>query len=234
MIISTDISQKTLGFIYGRTVEAEFSIVNDNGGTGFEIFKRAELWINDVSEDIEISQWHLSSSDDNGFYYSEMQPIYGVHESVEAYFDKDFSKPYITEYLPSVIGKESEENGFEPIYTCVANEIFENISISKTSGMSSSSKLWRSGSSSDDTLYDMGFSVWYGDYQETAYDDEEPEIELGTMVYFTRTMPLQFKGNGDIRTLFLPLNSEYAVNENGDVVPQLASAFEFNLDECRQ
>lgn len=234
MIISTDISQKNLGFVYGSIIEADFSIINDNGGVGFEIFKRAELWINDVSEDIEISQWHLSSSDDNGFYYSEMQPIYGVHESVEAYFDKNFSEPYVTDYSSSVIGKESEENGFEPIYTCVANQIFENINLSKTSGMSSSSKLWRSGISSDDTTYDMGLSVWYGDYQEIAYDDEDPEIELGTMVYFTRTMPLQFKGNADITTIFLPLNSEYGQNENGDVAPQLGSAFEFNLDDCRQ
>ncbi len=80
----------------------------------------------------------------------------------------------------------------------------------------------------------MRLSVWYGDFQKIVNDDEDPKIELGTMVYFTRTMPLHFETNGEIKTLFLPLNSEYALNENGDVSPQLGSAFEFNLDDYEQ
>lgn len=237
LAIRTSLIHKELGlYTIGHSAEYEWAS-EDGEFPNSNIFKASEIWINDISDDIALTQFQIASTDNNGFYYTEMTPLWGITESVEGKYSKEYLKPYTLHSTLSIAGEKSVKKGLERSYTCMAyilqpqvrhlNCSFEVTAYSKTP------TLWVAGINQLEKPYETLLSIQFSDYQEILSSTSEPgELMLS---YYTRTMPLRFNSDKSVETIYTPQTGDYQREfgkENWRFIESPALSYDNN--QCHQ
>lgn len=232
MVLYSNIMSVKHGWIYGRESMGNFGYINENTGQSFNLLDVAEIRINDVSDDICISQYMLCGADD-GFYASVMTPIRGISESTTGNYSPDYDKTYTPAITQSILSASSDPELFTPLYSCYVDfitpvskpRIFSGTSLESPSG-----ELQVAGKTSDASIYKLLFSLSYSDFGLPQYDENGEYI--GTMMYMTQLQPLFFGENGTIRCEIRQLIEDYTKqSDESDYLPAGHSGFSFNLED---
>lgn len=234
--INSTLSNIDFGFLYGIVLESDFEALGEDPEyKAFDMTKRSVIKINSLGDDFCFSQFRLASTDADGFYYSDMKPLWGISSESDLHYSKDYDLSYVVDGVRSISGEESFKAGYTPTYDCKVSSIQPNHFITRGVRLSTSPKLWLAGACQNTEPVEHLFSVSYSDFQTTVYDDEEPEIELGTMVYFTSTMPVRFNTDGMTETVFTPIIGNYSqIADKNEHCFITSRALSFADADCRQ
>lgn len=231
------LSSRRHGWLYGRGSKGNFGVINDNGGSGFNIFEVSDVHINDVSDDIYVSSTILMGAAD-GFYSSTMKTVAGIEDNVEGEFDAEYPTVYEEKYVPSLLASSVEDDKYEHGYTCSFARVFPSGKVSKNDYISVPSPegiLYCAGINNASDFEDNFFNITYADYVEPWIDEETGE-EMGYASYFSQSQGLSFDRDGNPIRNFSQLLSEFNTYEYGATGPNTAfhPAFDFAITENGQ
>jgi hypothetical protein len=231
LVIGNSISSKRFGPIYGRDGKCNYVLINENAGTSFNISRIMDIMINDVSDDICITQSRLASADD-GFYFSFMKPINGVTESCEGAYSDNYSVKHTEKYIPSILNENSEENFSSP-FSISYKFNYGWISNSSYSVESNCGLLQISGAEYLPDSYELGFLHSYVDFATPAFDEETGE-EIGLMTYSFQSMPMYLSSDGSLcRTYEQHINGfKNTMNPNSTLPAMQHPAFSYDESQA--
>lgn len=239
LTIRTSLFHKENGGLYTISTSAEYERSSEEGlFPDSNIFKCSEIWINDVSDDIAITQCQFASTDENGFYYTEMTPIFGISDSMEGVYSREYEKPYVMESQLSIAGEESVKNGYERVYTCLAYILQPNlkelICFNEGTGYSHAPILWVAGINQLQGTSETLLSIQYSDVMQQSMDNQT-ENSGEFLIYFTRTMPLRFNPDHSIETVYTPQTGQYQRSQGKELIRFVSCpALSFYNSQCEQ
>ena len=189
LTIANHFSSKKYGWIYGRNITGNFCQINENNGSSFNVSRQSDILINNVSDDIRITQSRLASAQD-GFYFSFMKPIEGVSESCEGEYSDEYSVTHQEHCQPSILSENSQEKYPTPYFISFASNFGWIMSSSYT--MESESGL----------LQIAGAHYLPGDFQlffRPAYADL---FTSDGLIYMIKSMPLCLSSDGSFTRIY--------------------------------
>lgn len=197
-IISTIVHSK-FGEIYGRESKGNFGVIDETGGTSFDIQRITDIHINPLSDNYTIYQKRMMSTASDGFYFTAMRPITGATQSVEGKFETEYPISHTITY-------QSNSQTLSP------DEVTKPymVNSSRYSLISAGNRIQIAGL--DNAFDNRRFMTCVADYAVKQYDDEG-EL-MGTMAYYSPLQAVTFDSEGKPTIEVIQLNSEYTTTDN--------------------
>ncbi len=194
--IFTTFASKRFGSLFINRTGANFGKIYYD--SEFNVSRVADISINDVSDDICITQSRVAS-DNEGFYFSFMKPIYGVTESCNGEYSSDYSISYNEDYLNSIISTNTQAYLPKPYqlttFIKLDNNAYSTLE-SSTDGL-----VQIAGASYIPDKYEVEFQMDYIEFTTPVFD-QETEIPIGLIHYPIKSMPVYLSPDGTLRRTY--------------------------------
>lgn len=214
MVISNLISSGFAGFVYERQGMGDFQVVDERGGTCFDLARHLDIRINDVSEDICLHQYNVMTADD-GFYVTSMRPVSGLQCSADGEYEQTYSPAFTEEFAPSLKARDNNPEVYAPAWSLHTTETFVNgVSFPGYELAAPSGNIQVAGITNGQALYKIRVHMSYADWGVEEKDPDTEEVWIHS--YPSPAQPFAFDESGNPVKEYVQLIDDFKLYESLD------------------